>query len=508
MLRQKIQRGLLASAGLLGLTIAGCGLSTEGDLYGGPFEDAAGEFAGAGGGVGGAVGETEGKGGGTSGSSGTGGFIPPDASDNGETDSGFAEAEGGTDSETSSSADVTPESDAGDSEAGAPNDVIPNDVLAEKGETGAPDGGDADAGLPEGGCQPAVKQLTTAPNAGSPTAAFGYGVLAFTWTKVAGKEAVYFGTADATGKRVIGDTLVAPLGSPETSSPFARESALITTMGGWLYAIVDSSPGVPSIRFGLVTPSGNVSSSPTLSTLGGAAAHPAIAEGVPGSVVIAYEGKAGQDGFEDIFLGRWASNLVAQNVVCATPGVSLAPQIVWTGASYTVVWQENQGGLWRLRYRHVSSDGTPLGSGCSELMAGNQLRPSALWFVNTGAIAWVSVGGDAGIRLGTFDQGWNLQKTVKVAGPNAGTSYDRPHLATNGLELAVVWEETSGGNTDIRFARFQKDGTPTGSTVNVSNSPGTSWGPKAIWDGNAWEVVWEDNGVGGRQIFWTKVVCP
>ena len=89
---------------------------------------------------------------------------------------------------------------------------------------------------------------------------------------------------------------------------------------------------------------------------------------------------------------------------------------------------------------------------------------------------------------------------------NSGTSSEQK-VATSGSDVYVVWEDTSsGGNSDILFARSGNNGATFGNvTLNVSNNTGESTNPRMAAFRNNVYVVWEDTSSGGNSdILFTK----
>ena len=76
---------------------------------------------------------------------------------------------------------------------------------------------------------------------------------------------------------------------------------------------------------------------------------------------------------------------------------------------------------------------------------------------------------------------------------NTGTS-TYPQVAVSGINLYVVWEDTSsvGGSFDIFFKRSTDNGRTFGDAINLSNNTGNSINPQLAVSGSNISVVWED----------------
>jgi hypothetical protein len=76
---------------------------------------------------------------------------------------------------------------------------------------------------------------------------------------------------------------------------------------------------------------------------------------------------------------------------------------------------------------------------------------------------------------------------------NTGTS-SYPQLAVSGINVYVVWEDTSSasGSFDIFFKRSMDNGQTFGDIINISNNTGNSINPQLAVMGNNISVVWED----------------
>ena len=92
------------------------------------------------------------------------------------------------------------------------------------------------------------------------------------------------------------------------------------------------------------------------------------------------------------------------------------------------------------------------------------------------------------------------QSTINLSdNPEASTS---PAIAVSRNNIHVVWEETTASETmEVLYKKSTNGGATFGSTINLSNNPGTSYRPSITVFGNNVYEVWQDTTPGNDDIF-------
>ncbi len=87
---------------------------------------------------------------------------------------------------------------------------------------------------------------------------------------------------------------------------------------------------------------------------------------------------------------------------------------------------------------------------------------------------------------------------------NAGASTE-PTISASGNSVYVAWNDESSGSFEILYRRSINSGSTFGSTTNLSNNLGISFGPEISNPGgdNVY-VVWSDDSTGNSEILYRK----
>ena len=137
---------------------------------------------------------------------------------------------------------------------------------------------------------------------------------------------------------------------------------------------------------------------------------------------------------------------------------SRAPQLVWNGSDYGMVWEDRRGDEMGLYYQRIGLEGQPL----TEQIP---LTPEGLLPVD-------------------------------------------PSLVWNGTAYALAWSDYRDDNFEIYFTRLTPDGVKIGGDVPVTDYQGDSRAPSLVWTGDTYGVAWHDhrNGsIGSIDIYFTRL---
>src|SRR4030042_792689 len=94
-------------------------------------------------------------------------------------------------------------------------------------------------------------------------------------------------------------------------------------------------------------------------------------------------------------------------------------------------------------------------------------------------------------------------KTNKRLTNNAGYSQD-PAIAVDGLNIYVVWEDTTPGNYEIYFKKSVDGGATWETNKRLTSNAGVSYAPAIAVDGSNIYVVWQDNTQGDEEIYFKR----
>ncbi|MFO0594711.1 MAG: MopE-related protein [Myxococcaceae bacterium] len=197
--------------------------------------------------------------------------------------------------------------------------------------------------------------------------------------------------------------------------------------------------------------------------------------------------------------------------VSNTTGVSAHPAIAWNGQSWGLVYSDDNSGDRKLYFRALAANGNPsAGAVGLTTSVGPSDWPDLVWTGQSFAMAWEDG------RLGAnkqdlfflrFDKnGTRLGGEVQVTTDPARQS--SPILKWNGTEFGLAWTDyRNAGNREIYFRRLAADGSPLGAEVRVTNDGADSAWPDLAWNDVAheWALVWHDTRDGNSEVYFARL---
>ncbi len=205
------------------------------------------------------------------------------------------------------------------------------------------------------------------------------------------------------------------------------------------------------------------------------------------------------------------STFAARQTMSGSTGNSFPPQLSAYGANVYVVWRQNVAtGNDDVFFTASTNNGTAFSASPTNLSnnAGESFNPAISSYGNNVYVAWPD---NTGLSSSNFDiffrvstnKGGNFATASNLSN-NSGTSL-QPLTTASGNNVYVIWQDDTPGNPDILFRGSTNSATSFGSTVNLSNNPGTSKDPRAAAIGTNLYVVWDDTTSGGvDDIFFTS----
>ena len=252
----------------------------------------------------------------------------------------------------------------------------------------------------------------------------------------------------------------------------------------------------------------------SVNTVAGGHAKPAVAGGSMFFMVVWEDLRRGRN---DITHTRISPAGIVQDFggkVTSTAGSrQLGSSTVFDGTYYFTVFSDSRTGghgNYDLKAVRINGQGTsldPAGRNIS-LAAGRQLAPDMVWDGTQFMVVW------SDDRDGNFDIYGQIVDSNYV---NSGGEFlisggaanaDFPAIAWNGTEYLVVWEDTRSGNRDIYGQRVTTAGALNGGEILISNAADNQRRPDVASDGTNWQVVWQDrrSGVDNGEDIWGSQV--
>ncbi|MFZ5444018.1 MAG: MopE-related protein [Myxococcota bacterium] len=231
----------------------------------------------------------------------------------------------------------------------------------------------------------------------------------------------------------------------------------------------------------------------------GSSSHPALAwNGQSWGLVYADDAP----GDAEIYFRPLAANgqptAAAIRLTNAT-GDSDWPDLVWTGSSYAVAYDDQRAGAGKhdLYFQRFDRGGTRLGGEVRVTTdPARQSNPILKWNGSEFGLAWTDYR-FTGNREVYFRRlaadGSLLGPEVRVTNDAADSAW--PDLAWNDADRqwALVWHDTRDGNAEVYFARLDANGTRLGPDTRLTNAAGFSGYPSVDWNGFQYGVSWQDD---------------
>ena len=209
---------------------------------------------------------------------------------------------------------------------------------------------------------------------------------------------------------------------------------------------------------------------------------------------------------------RGARTAVSDTRVSNTSGASTHPALAWNGQSWGLVYADDAGGAdTQLYFRALSATGQPQGAALKlTTTSGDSDWPDLVWTGQSYALAWDDQRAGAGkhdIYFQRLDRnGAKLGGEVRVTTDPARQS--SPILKWNGSNFGVVWTDyRNAGNREIYFRRLGADGAPAGAETRLTNDPADSAWPDVAWNDadREWAVVWHDTRDGNAEVYFARL---
>lgn len=339
--------------------------------------------------------------------------------------------------------------------------------------------------------------LTTAAGGRSATIAYASGALGIAWVRPdSGKDQAWFGTANVSnGARLVADVELSNANSAES-----HEAAIAAAGAAWKIATLDTLPVAAHAAMTDADKNGTVTKSASTVPDGGDPANVGMAADGNGNALAVYDANGLLS--RDIYYALWnGGSLVSHGVVAGglSGQDSRHPAVIWTGSQYLAFWQRDSGP--KIVAKAMSTTGSTTGN-VLPTNGNDGFEPSPVWTPSGPAFSFRMTDYST-IRLTRMDQNVQNPQTLNVVSA-AGASYQDANLGWNGTDFAVAWVEISGGSRHVKAVRVMADGSAVSVTIPISDAgaPGTV---RIVPTGASWSIVWDADGNGGRQLFWSSI---
>ncbi|ANM30069.1 hypothetical protein ABI59_11550 [Acidobacteria bacterium Mor1] len=223
---------------------------------------------------------------------------------------------------------------------------------------------------------------------------------------------------------------------------------------------------------------------------------PAAAFGGNDWAVVYAQGVAGD---HEVYLQRVADTGVAdpgRTQVSLGSGSARHPAIVFNGASYGVVWQDDRSGRNEIYFRAFDSALAPLGDEVPLTDApGESTRPQIVWLDDRYVVVWEDDrDGTPGVYALVVDAAGSDLGSGAFAVGTATTDDRGPAVAATGGEALVSWisEPAAGGVEELLLARISPDATVV-EAGRVQSSAGSALSDAGVaWSGSSPALAFVD----------------
>lgn len=218
----------------------------------------------------------------------------------------------------------------------------------------------------------------------------------------------------------------------------------------------------------------------------------------------------GETGGTEVMLSLVAEDGISatgEQVVVPAVSVDSYPDLAWTGSSLALAWHDMPPAeATEVFVAMLDPTGVMVGTATRITSA-----PAPSQFAG---LAWT--GSELGIAWqDTRDGNWSvyfarLAPGSGVTGERALTdalSYasEHPRILWTGSEYVLGWVDDRDGNDEVYLARLDGDGTPVGSHVRLTDTPGGTSDLDLAWTGSTIGAVYRDERGGGRGLYLVRL---
>jgi hypothetical protein len=216
-----------------------------------------------------------------------------------------------------------------------------------------------------------------------------------------------------------------------------------------------------------------------------------------------------RDGSTDIYYKRstdagisWGSDARLTNV----PGYSEAPSVAVYGSAVHVVWEDNRGGNYDIYYKRSTNNGLNWSYDINLTNMIDVQRSASISAGNYVHVVWADERhGDTEIYYKrSINDGLTWDTETRLTSNTFGQT--SPIVAIEGLFVHVVFEDERQGssNTEIYYKRSTNRGVNWGGDIRLTMSPGQSLYPFVSVYGSEVYVIWDDDRIGNREIYYKR----
>ena len=176
---------------------------------------------------------------------------------------------------------------------------------------------------------------------------------------------------------------------------------------------------------------------------------------------------------------------------------SVQPRIAASGTNVYVVWEDDSLGTNDILYSRSTDSGSTFGAPVNlSNNAGGSLSPEIVASGSSVYVVWndFTINASGGIMfVASTDSGSTFGSIISL--DNGSDASQLAQLAASGTNVYIVWEDDSVGGGDIMFAKSTDSGSTFGVHVNLSSNSGASLTPQISVSSNNVQVVWQDQTV-------------
>lgn len=233
--------------------------------------------------------------------------------------------------------------------------------------------------------------------------------------------------------------------------------------------------------------------------------HPHAAPG-PNGFLITY---GGDNKLAGKLLAANDSSLGAETVYSVVGGVKDYPYAAWSGAEYLVTWRQSS--AFRYASRRATEDGSVISSAQEKSYNMDTFRGIASSRDDDWLVIWSKRGSGtkaifrALYRRGDIQPGqsWDPPQ-VEIADQRTPDSWG-PSVAPISEGYLIAWREGTFGAHRIRAQRLDLDAEEVGSEFTVALLENLESAPAIANNGDVTLVVWEDDRLGGADLFGARL---
>ncbi len=184
--------------------------------------------------------------------------------------------------------------------------------------------------------------------------------------------------------------------------------------------------------------------------------------------------------------------------------------LVWTGSEYGLVWEDFRNGNLEIYFSIISESGSEIldDTRISTDDNSDSCDPSLVWTGTSFSIVWEDYRNDgSNIYFAKLNSSGSIIVSERRISDDDAYLSSNPSLVWTGTRYGVTWEDNRDGNGEIYFARISSSGSKLEDNDTRISGFVDYWScyPSLVWTGTEYGLAWEDWKSGYPEVYFARI---